>query len=158
MLPARKWQKKKDDIKIGDVCLLLYKGRVKDDYKLCRVLQLHPGQDQLVRTVTVGHRRKNVKDTQKVMEDPSKYRSLPMVEERVHVQRLAVLQHLDPPSELMSKLDVQPSELMSKSDVQPSELMSNELMSKIDVQPSELMSNELMSKIDVQPLQPPSES
>ena len=46
--------------------------------------------------MTVGHRRKNVRDTKKVTEDPSKYRSLPMVEERVHVQRLAVLQHLDP--------------------------------------------------------------
>ena len=86
MLPARKWQKKKDDIKIGDICLLLYKGRVKDDYKLCKVLDTHPGQDKLIRTVTVGHRRKNVRDTKKVMEDPSKYRSLPMVEERVHVQ------------------------------------------------------------------------
>ena len=37
MLPARKWQKKKDSVKIGDVCLLMYKGRVKDDYKLCKV-------------------------------------------------------------------------------------------------------------------------
>ena len=136
MLPARKWHKKKDDIKIGDICLLLYKGRVKDDYKLCKVLDTHPGQDKLIRTVTVGHRRKNVKDTKKVMEDPSKYRSLPMVEERVHVQRLAVLQHLDPPSELMSNIAVQPlqpSELTSKIAVQP--LQPSELMSKIAVQP-----------------------
>ena len=96
MLPARKWYKKKDDMKIGDICLLLYKGRVKDDYKLVKVLDTHPGQDGLIRTVTVGHRRKNVRDTKKVTEDPSKYCSLPMVEEKVHVQRLAVLQHLDP--------------------------------------------------------------
>ena len=60
------------------------------------VLDTHPGQDGLIRTVTVGHRRRNVRDTKKVTEDPSKYRSLPMVEEKVHVQRLAVLQHLDP--------------------------------------------------------------
>ena len=81
---------------IGDICLLLYKGRVKDDYKLVKVLDTHPGQDGLIRTVTVGHRRRNVRDTKKVTEDPSKYRSLPMMEEKVHVQRLAVLQHLDP--------------------------------------------------------------
>ena len=130
----------------------------------------HPGQDKLIRTVTVGHRRKNVRDTKKVMEDPSKYLSLPMVEERIHVQRLAVLQHLDPASQLMSKIAVQPlqpselmsNKLMSKIAVQP--LQPSKLMSKLDVQPSELMSkldvqpSELRSKIDVQPLQPPSES
>ena len=96
MLPDRKWVKKKDDMKIGDICLLLYKGRVKDDYKLVKVLDTHPDQDGLIRTATVGHRRRNVRDTKKVTEDPSKYRSVPMVEEKVHVQRLAVLQHLDP--------------------------------------------------------------
>ena len=46
--------------------------------------------------MTLGHRSRNVSDTKKVTEDPSKYRSVPMVEEKVHVERLAVLQHLDP--------------------------------------------------------------
>ena len=69
---------------------------MKDDYRLVRVLECHPGEDGLVRTVTVGYRRRDIRNTQKVAADPSQYEATPLVKEKVHVQRLAVLQNLHP--------------------------------------------------------------
>ena len=50
MLPATKWWRRKLNVTIGDICLMLSKRRVKDDYKLVKVLEVHSSQDGLVRT------------------------------------------------------------------------------------------------------------
>ena len=96
MLPARKWVSQKDNVKIRDICLLLYKGRVKDEYRLVKVLECHTSKDGLVRTVTVGYKRRDLRNTQKIAADPSQFVPVSLVKEKVHVQRLAVLQHLQP--------------------------------------------------------------
>ena len=40
----------------GDVCLLNFEGDIKADYRLCKVTKIEPGDDGLVRTVTVSTR------------------------------------------------------------------------------------------------------
>ena len=106
MLPARKWVSQKDNVKIGDICLLLYKGRVKDDYRLVKVLECHTSKDGLVRTVTVGYKRRDLRNAQKIAADPSQFVPVSLVKEKVHVQRLAVLQHLQPDHSGPGKGDV----------------------------------------------------
>ena len=50
MLPATKGWRRKENVKVGNICLMLYKRRVKDEYKLVNVLEVHSSQDGLVRT------------------------------------------------------------------------------------------------------------
>jgi hypothetical protein len=55
------------------------------NYRLARVLKTHPDRSGLVRTVTVGFRRKNNREKSEVL------KSKPLVEEQVSVQRLSLL-------------------------------------------------------------------
>ena len=45
-----------NSLREGDVCLLKFEGKMKGDYKLCKVTKIKPGEDGLVRTVTVATR------------------------------------------------------------------------------------------------------
>ena len=38
----------------GNICLLMYDKKVKETYRLCRVIEVKPGEDGLVRTVKVA--------------------------------------------------------------------------------------------------------
>ena len=55
------------------------------DYRLAMVLQVHPDSNGLVRTVTIGYRRRNKKEKAEV------YQKKPLVQEEVAVQRLCLL-------------------------------------------------------------------
>ena len=64
LLPYYKWQESQRhrNIQVGDICLMLYKSKVVGNYRLCRVLEAEPSDDECVRTVTVGYLpRKNAK-------------------------------------------------------------------------------------------------
>ena len=84
-MPMTRWKKKKENLRAGDVVMMLYPGNLKNDYRLARVLKTHPDRSGLVRTVIVGYRRKNSREKTDV------YKSKPLVEEQVSVQRLSLL-------------------------------------------------------------------
>ena len=86
LIPCRKWKSTKRNMKIGDVAMMLYKGNMVDDYRLVKVVQVFPDKRGLIRTVKVAYRRKDSR------EKPEVYRSKPLTEEEVGVQRLALLQ------------------------------------------------------------------
>ena len=66
---------------------MIYKGKIKDLFRLVRVLKTHPEADGLVRTVTVCYKQRDAR-----VKNASQSK---LVEEKVHVQRLAVLQYLE---------------------------------------------------------------
>ena len=41
-MPMNRWKKKKDNLEVGDVVMMLYSGNLKNDYRLARVLKTHP--------------------------------------------------------------------------------------------------------------------
>ena len=85
LMPLRRWRKKKENLQEGDVVMMMYPGNFKNDYRLAKVLKTHPDKRGLVRTVTVGFRRKDAREKGNV------YKSKPLVEEQVAVQRLSLL-------------------------------------------------------------------
>ena len=62
--------------------MLRYPGHFKDGYCIAKVSDVHPGDDGLVRQVTVSYRKKNSR------ESPSVFRSKPLISERVALHRL----------------------------------------------------------------------
>ena len=89
MLPCRRWKRVEKNLAVGDIVLMWYPGNFKDDYRIAVVKDVHPDQQGLVRTVTVGYRLKNKKEPRHV------FRSKPLVEEKVAVQRLQLLHTAD---------------------------------------------------------------
>ena len=63
-----------------------YPGNLTDDYRLAKVKEVFPDKKKLVRTVEIAYRRRNKK------EPASVYKSKPLVNEKVHVQKLSLLQ------------------------------------------------------------------
>ena len=71
--------------------MMKYSGNMNDDYRLARVLEVFPDSKGLVRTVKVGYRKRDKR------EKPGVYWKKPLVEEKVAVQRLALLQAVNEP-------------------------------------------------------------
>ena len=78
----KRWKRKKDNLRVGDIVLLHYPNHFKDDYALARVTETHPDEDNLVRTVTVEFRKRNPRESK------SSYKSKPLISEKVAVHRL----------------------------------------------------------------------
>ena len=85
LIPVKRWKERKSNLRIGDVVLMLYPGNIKCDYRLAKVTGVHPDLKGLVRTVTVSYRKRDSR------EDVRVYKSKPLVEEKVSVQRLSLL-------------------------------------------------------------------
>ena len=49
----QKWTEKKRNLRVGDVVLLKEDGATRGKWPMGRVLEVHPGQDGLVRSITV---------------------------------------------------------------------------------------------------------
>ena len=88
-MPIRKWKKRAKNLQVGDVVMLYYPGNLKDDYRLARVFEVHPDDRGLVRTVTIGYRKRNKKEKAAV------YQKKPLTMEKVAVQRLCLLVPVD---------------------------------------------------------------
>ena len=58
---------------------------VYDEYRIGRVMKTHPDKSGLVRSVTVAYRKRDIRES---IED---YKSKPLVEEIMAVQRLSLL-------------------------------------------------------------------
>ena len=85
LMPIKRWKEKRVNLNVGDVVMMLYPGQFKNDYRLAKVTETYPDKKGLVRTVCVSYRRRDSR------EDPLVYKSKPLVEEKVSVQRLSLL-------------------------------------------------------------------
>ena len=74
------------NLRVGDIVMMVYQGNLVNDYRLAMVTGVFPDKKGLVRTVKVSYRKKMKNEA------PEVYRSKPLVEEKVGVQRLALLQ------------------------------------------------------------------
>ena len=55
LIPYRRWKQEAKNLKVDDVCLLMYKGRIPPAvYRMCRVVEVFPDDEGLVRTVRVA--------------------------------------------------------------------------------------------------------
>ena len=85
LVPCHRWKKKYRNLEVGDVVHMYYTGSLKDDYRLARVIETYPDENNLVRTVKVSYRKRDKR------ESALEYKSKLPVEELVSVQRLYVL-------------------------------------------------------------------
>ena len=85
LVPVKRWKHRKQNLRVGDVVMMLYSGNLKNDYRLARVMKVCPDKKGLVRTVVVGYRRRDSR------ERSDTYKSKPLVQEEVSVQRLSLL-------------------------------------------------------------------
>ena len=58
LVPSYKWMHRQRNVKINDICLIRYKG-FRSNYRLGRVIDVHAGEDGLVRKVTLQYRLPN---------------------------------------------------------------------------------------------------
>jgi len=85
LIPCKKWRTVSRNLEIGDVCLLYFPGSLAGQYKLVRVVDVHPDQKGIVRTVSIVFRKKNAR------EGPTELKK-GLVKEKVGVQRLLLVQ------------------------------------------------------------------
>ena len=87
LLPYPEWKhaKRHLNLQAGDVCLLYYDNKVKGTYRLCIVLETTVSRDGVVRTVRVGFRPRKACG-------PGAYKSVPLDEMEVAIQRLVLLE------------------------------------------------------------------
>ena len=76
-------------MKIGDIVQMWYSGNIKDNYRLAKVVEVFPDRRNLVRTVRVAYRKRDKREPKEV------YRSKPLIEEKVAVQRLQLIYSSD---------------------------------------------------------------
>ena len=85
LMPMKRWKKECRNLQVGDVVMMWYFGNLKDDYRLARIVDVYPDSKGLVRSVKVTYRKRNKR------ESPVTYKSKPLTEEIVAIQRLSLL-------------------------------------------------------------------
>ena len=86
LVPYKKWRVERRSLQVGDIVLVQYDKNVgKADYRLARVLKVHPDAHKVVRTVTVGFRKTNRNEA------TLPYVPKPLQEMELGVQRLVVI-------------------------------------------------------------------
>ena len=86
LVPFKKWRTEHRSLCVGDIVLVLYEKKVgKGTYKLGRVVEVHPDDHGVVRTVTVGI-KKNSRNEKLLPYVPK-----PLTEIKLGVQRVAVI-------------------------------------------------------------------
>ena len=78
----KKWKRKKENLKKGDIVMMSYAGHFKDDYTLAKVVETHPDEEGLVRVATVAYKKRNPRESKSV------YQSKPLIHEKVAIHRL----------------------------------------------------------------------
>ena len=89
LMPIPKWKKRAKNLSVGDIVMMVYEGNLNDDYRLAKILEVHPDEEGRVRTVTVGFRRRCKK------EKGEQYKSKPLTMEQMAVQKLCLLVPVD---------------------------------------------------------------
>ena len=85
----KRWKVKQENLRVGELVLLVYPGNFKNDYCIAKITAVHPSEDNLVRKVTVSYRKKDAR------EPASTYKSRPLISEEVAVHRLQKLHLID---------------------------------------------------------------
>ena len=87
LLPFHSYKaaKRHVNLRVGDVCLLKYENKIKSDYRYCRISEVFPDEEGVVRTVNVKLRPRDKRDNNM----PYKYKA-PVIME-VGVQRLVLI-------------------------------------------------------------------
>ena len=52
----KKWKRKKENLRKGDIVMMSYEGHFKDDYTLAKVVETYPDEEGLVRVATVAYK------------------------------------------------------------------------------------------------------
>ena len=86
LIPCKKWRTAVRNLEVEDICLLYYPGSLTARYKLVKVVEVHPDERGIVRTVSIIYKKKNKK------EKPEELKKNSMVKERIGVQRLILIQ------------------------------------------------------------------
>ena len=56
LVPSYKWQQKRRNVKVGDICLIRYKKSIRSTYRLGRVSEVKTSRDGLVRSVKLQYK------------------------------------------------------------------------------------------------------
>ena len=86
LVPCKKWKHPKANLRVGDIVMVNYPNSFTDDYRIAKVNKLFPDKKGLVRTVEIMYRRRNKKEAATTL------KIKPLVTEKVHVQKLSLLQ------------------------------------------------------------------
>ena len=86
LVPCKRWKDAKKNLKPDDIVMMHYKGNLKDDYRLAKVVSVVKDKRDLVRTVKVVYRKRDRREPSEI------YWKKPLIEETVAVQRLSLLQ------------------------------------------------------------------
>ena len=109
LIPCKKWKEVSRNLQVGDVCLLYYPGALTGQYKLVRVVEVHPDANGLVRTVTILYRKRDKREKKR------EYNAKHMVREKVGVQRLVLIQSAnenDIADDSINPVDAEPAKLV----------------------------------------------
>ena len=85
LVPCKRWKQRSRNLKPGDIVMLTYPGNFTNDYRLAMVKNVFPDKDGLVRTVEIGFRRRDRRESSET------YWNKPLTTETVGVQRLSLL-------------------------------------------------------------------
>ena len=86
LVPRGKWSSTHPGVKVGDVGFIVHTSKYgKPSWQACRVLKVHPDRVGIVRTITIGVRRRDAKKDGK-----PQYLAKDLSEMVVGVQRVAV--------------------------------------------------------------------
>ena len=85
LVPCKRGKQKTRNLRPGDVVMLTYQGNFVNDYRLALVLNVFPDKDSLVRTVEIGYRRRDKRESSEV------FWKKPLSTEKIGVQRLSLL-------------------------------------------------------------------
>ena len=90
LVPYRRWSHTYRNVRIGDIVLVKYASKVtKGDFRLARVIHVHPDKHGAVRTITVAMRPRDSRE--KIMGQPPYLAPKPLQELQLGVQRVAVI-------------------------------------------------------------------
>ena len=85
LVPCRKWKKEQRNLQKGDIVFVYYPSSIQGDYRLAKIIDIFPDEKGLVRTVRIAYRKRDKR------EKALSYKSKPLENEIVSVQRLSVL-------------------------------------------------------------------
>ena len=94
LLPYKKWRNEVRNLAVGDVVLVLYDSKmVAGDYRLARIVEVHPDPHGVIRTVTVAYQPRDSRE--RVSKKPPYLKNKELVHLRLGVQRICVIQPVE---------------------------------------------------------------
>ena len=89
LVPCRKWRKEVRNVMIGDIIMLRFSNQLKNQYKMGRIIDIHPDERGLVRSVTVKYRKKSSREKTEIISSKN------ITIERIGIQRIVIILPLE---------------------------------------------------------------